>query len=194
MSPAPLPPPTREPMRPSRRAVARGAAWSVPVIAVGAAAPAMASSPTACPSLPAFSTTDGWVLSETGTPAAGGARFTAGTFEVDGDADFLSSYSASASHSLAVVSGESYTFQYSWTALTSNPNPMTSELRVDGATVTGSTIDTDTDGASGTVTATYVAPATASVTVEVRMQTSDTFGGLPGDDITVGPISITCGV
>lgn len=35
---------TAQPGRPSRRVVARGAAWSVPVVAVGAAAPAMAAS------------------------------------------------------------------------------------------------------------------------------------------------------
>ncbi len=34
--------------RPSRRTVASGAAWAVPVIAVGAAAPAMAASPPDC--------------------------------------------------------------------------------------------------------------------------------------------------
>ncbi len=34
------------PRRPSRRVVARGAAWSVPVVAVGAATPAVAASPT----------------------------------------------------------------------------------------------------------------------------------------------------
>lgn len=34
--------------RPSRRTIATGAAWAVPVIAVGAAAPAMASSPNEC--------------------------------------------------------------------------------------------------------------------------------------------------
>ena len=34
--------------RPSRRTIASGAAWAVPVIAVGAAAPAMAASPPPC--------------------------------------------------------------------------------------------------------------------------------------------------
>ncbi len=193
MSPAAQHPTPREPMRPSRRAVARGAAWSVPVIAVGAAAPAMASSPAPCPTLPAFSATDGWVLETIGTPDAGGARFASGTFEVDGDAAASSTYTASASHDLDVVSGQSYTFQYSWTALTTNPNPMTSELRVGGATVVGSTINTATDGASGTVSATYVASATGTVAVQVRMSTTDSSGGA-GDDITVGAITIDCGV
>ena len=36
--------------RPSRRTIATGAAWAVPVIAVGAAAPAMAASPNCVPS------------------------------------------------------------------------------------------------------------------------------------------------
>lgn len=39
--------------RPSRRTVATGAAWAVPVIAVGASAPAMAASPNQC--VPEFS-------------------------------------------------------------------------------------------------------------------------------------------
>ena len=43
-------------VRPSRRTVARGAAWAVPVIAVTAAAPAMASSP-GC--IPQFTTVEG---------------------------------------------------------------------------------------------------------------------------------------
>ncbi|WP_299443143.1 hypothetical protein [uncultured Phycicoccus sp.] len=192
MSPAAQHPTPREPMRPSRRAVARGAAWSVPVIAVGAAAPAMAASPTPCPTLPAFSATDGWVISEAGTPTAGSARFASGTFVVDSDAQPLSSYSASASHSLDVVNGQSYTFQYSWTALTSNPNPMTSELLIDGTLVPGSLVDTTTSGPGGSVSATYVASATGTVTVAVRMSTSDSSFE-SGDDITVGAITIDCG-
>ncbi len=43
--------------RPSRRTVASGAAWAVPVIAVGAAAPAMAASPPTC--VPTFTVADG---------------------------------------------------------------------------------------------------------------------------------------
>ncbi len=43
--------------RPSRRTVASGAAWAVPVIAVGAAAPAMAASPPDC--VPVFTVDDG---------------------------------------------------------------------------------------------------------------------------------------
>ena len=38
---------TKGAARPSRRVLARGAAWSVPVVAVGAAAPAMAAGGTA---------------------------------------------------------------------------------------------------------------------------------------------------
>ena len=41
----------------TRRQVATGAAWAVPVIAVGAAAPAMAASPADCPDLSVTSAT-----------------------------------------------------------------------------------------------------------------------------------------
>lgn len=189
MCPAPLPS-TPESGRPSRRAIARGAAWSVPIIAVGAAAPAMAAS--GCPSLPAFSTTD-WTLVQSGSAALGGARFDAGTFVVDGDADFGSTYSATASRTLAVVEGLFYTFTYSYTAVTHNWNAMTSVLQIDGSTVADSTIDTTTSGTSGSVSATYVAPATGNVTVAVRMSTSDAVFE-PGDDITVGAITVGCSV
>ena len=46
-----------EVQRPTRRTVASGAAWAVPVIAVGAAAPAMASSPPDC--VPTFTAQKG---------------------------------------------------------------------------------------------------------------------------------------
>lgn len=55
----------------SRRRVAKGAAWSLPVVALGAAAPASAAScPTrTCPVVIAFGTPSGTVVSGTGTTA-----------------------------------------------------------------------------------------------------------------------------
>lgn len=191
MPSGPLSDPSRDPARPTRRTVARGAAWSMPVIAVGAAAPVMAASPTACPTLPAFDAPT-WEFAYLGNPSSGGYLRDNGNFTVNGNPQLGATNQAWARHGLDVVSGEIYTFQYSWTANTSDLNPMTSELRIDGATQPGSTIDTSSGLTSGTVTTTYVAPATA--TVEVMVYNSAT-ATLPGntDDITVAPITVLCG-
>lgn len=47
-------------LTPSRRSLAKGAAWAVPAIAVGAVAPAYAASPVPCPTIPDVTT---WTVS-----------------------------------------------------------------------------------------------------------------------------------
>ncbi len=180
---------TPEPLHPSRRTVARGAAWSVPAIAVGAAAPALAAS--GCPTLPPFSAADGWVLTESGPPSGGGAQFLDGTFFVQSDAHPDETYTATATHDLDVVAGQGYTFLYDWTAFTGNEHPMTSVLLVDDAPVAGSTVDTSSSGPNGSVSAAYVAPSTGTVRVAVQMSTSSPGGGV-GDDMTVEAITVDC--
>lgn len=192
MHPDPLPDPSRDAARPTRRAVARSAVWSVPVIAVGAAAPALAASPTGAPTLPGY-TAEGWEFAYVGSPTSGGYTLDNATFNVTGNPLLGATNTAWARHPLDVVAGETYTFQYSWTANTSDPNPMTSELRIDGATQLDSTIDTSSGQTSGTVTTMYVAAATTTVSVMVYNSVTATLPG-NADDISVGPITVVRGV
>ncbi|TWE10034.1 hypothetical protein [Rudaeicoccus suwonensis] len=71
----------------SRRKIAKGAAWSVPVVALGAAAPASAAScPTrTCPVVIAFGTPSGTVVSGTGTTATYASATTWGPQAVSGN-------------------------------------------------------------------------------------------------------------
>lgn len=176
--------------RPTRRSVARGAAWAVPVIAVGAAAPALAASPGACPSLPPFSEADGWTLDVTGT-GGGEASFVGEAFFMNTDPGVGQTVTATASHSLEVVSGRSYQFSYSYEAFTGWNTPMAQELLVDGLLVPGSRFDTNSSGDSGSRSVVWVSPATGTVTFSVR--DSITYdGNVYGDDIAAYPITVTC--
>lgn len=64
------------PKRVTRRTVAKGAAWTVPAIAVAGAAPAMAASPPDVPPPPAFEWEDGCATVGNGAGGCNGVRFT----------------------------------------------------------------------------------------------------------------------
>jgi hypothetical protein len=181
----------------SRRTLAAGAAWSVPVIAVGAAAPAFAAS--LCPTIPAFSAANGWTLGTTGT-GAGSARFANGTYVVDTDAAMNSTYTATASRPLSVVAGVRYTFLLSFTAYVVNARPMTLTLAVNGVALSPSPlVDTSTlavnNGSTtshtSTRTATYVAPTSGTVTLALTDSITSTLTTV-GDDITVTSLAVSC--
>lgn len=184
--------------RVGRRAVAAGAAWSVPVIAVGAAAPALAAS--VCPPIPPFSQANGWSLTTTGAGQSGSARFQNGQFVVDTDAAAGSTYTATASYPIPVVAGVSYTFVLAFTAYVVNSRPMTTVLRVGGTTIgTNPLITTSglavnngsTTNHTSTRTATYVAPATGTVQISLVDSITSTQNTV-GDDITVTSLTVGC--
>jgi hypothetical protein len=186
----------------SRRTVASGAVWAVPTIAVGAAAPAVAAS--ACPTIPTFGAANGWSLSTTGAgvPGSGSARFSGGSFVCDTDAAALSTYTATASRGLPVLAGVQYTFLLSFTALVTNPRPMTLRLSI-GGTALSPTPLVDTGALSpnggsstnhtGTRTASWVAPTDGTVTLALTVSISSTLLTTAGDDITVTSLSVACG-
>lgn len=188
-APDPSGPDPSAPHRPGRRGIARGAAWAVPIIAVGAAAPATAAS-SSCPSLPPFAEETGWTL-ETRGGGAGEALFSGGTFFANTDPHPSAPFTATASHSLDVVLGRTYEFSYAYTAYTGWSTPMSQQLLVDGMSVPGSGFDTNSSGESGIRSVLWVAWTTGTVTFSV--QTSIAWdGNVYGDDITAYPVTVTC--
>lgn len=192
------PSPEPDPHRVSRRALTAGAVWSVPVIAVGAAAPAYAAS--LCPVIPTFSAANGWLLTVVGLGTGGSARFSNGSFVVDTDALANTTYTATASRSIQVVAGVAYTFVLSFSAYVANARPMTLSLSVGGTTLTPNPlVDTGAlranNGSSTTHTntqsASYVAPVTGLVTLAL-VDTITSTGTTVGDDITVSSLSVGC--
>ena len=142
--------------RPSRRAVAKGAAWTLPVVAVGAAAPSMAA--TGCPT----TTTTGW-----GAPvttgfwygaATGGFGFVSGytpkdtancaidcgvvegfdsttkVFLAERDADAAGNTISTTSTSFALSQGQVLQLAFSYAALGCNPNGMKFQLLITNGT------------------------------------------------------------
>lgn len=175
-----------------------GAAWSVPVIAVGAAAPAIAAS--LCPTIPSFSVANGWSLGTTGSGQAGSARFANGQFVVDTDAAANTTYTATASYPLQVVAGVQYTFVLAFTAYVVNARPMTTVLRVGGTTLTPNPLiataglaanNGSTTNHTSTRTATYVAPASGTILLSVVDSITSTATTV-GDDISVTSLSVAC--
>lgn len=194
-------PAARPPRSVSRRTVATGAAWSVPVIAVGAAAPAMAAS--RCGPLAGFATPP-WTLTTSGTSVAGTGAVTlsGGTFEQTLDAARGSTFVATVSTSLAVVAGVVYTFVLSFRAYVTNTQPMRTFLDVQGSPLTGAAlVDTSSlavnSGGSYHVssrTASYVATSTGTVTVAVRtsISTPGNTSATSGDDMLIYPLVLSC--
>ncbi|MBM6401057.1 hypothetical protein [Phycicoccus sonneratiae] len=193
-------PANRAPRPVSWRTLAAGAAWSVPVIAVGAAAPAMAAS--ICGPLPAFAA-PAWTITTSGSSVTGtgAASFGGGNFEQTHDASRGSTFVATASSSLAVVAGVVYTFVLSFRAYVTNTQPMRTYLDVGGSPLTGlPLVDTSllavNSGSTYHVssrTAAYVATSTGTVAVAVRTSISTPVGGVTsGDDMLVHPLVLTC--
>ena len=185
--------------RPSRRAVARGAAWSVPVISVVAAAPAFAASPCNCPEFyfagfPASGTAgNGWSLTASSVSPGGGTdQFNGGAFVTVADPPANQARAVTASRSICVSTGSTYRFTYSWTAYTANPRPMTSVLQINGVTIAGSIIDTATSSTSGTRDVTWVSNTTGNVNLAFVHTTISSSASNVGDDITVRNIAGTC--
>jgi hypothetical protein len=195
-----------EPLRPTRRTLTRTAVWSVPVVAVAATAPAYAASPCDCAafSLPAFpqsGTSGTWSIVATGGGVSGTGtdEFANGSFVTNVDAPRGATRTVTASTSVCVVSGRTYSFSYTWTALTSNTRPMTSVFQIGGAPITLSTIDTSTSAISGSRNFTWTSNFSGSTTMAfvhtVTSPSGNIFNPNPsttGDDITINRVTATC--
>ena len=188
------PRPARHPLvrarpTPSRRAIAHGAAWAVPVIAVGAAAPWSAAS-TACASLPPFSTTE-WGLVQYGLIAADPASFEDGTFVDRTEPEPGSAVETVAGRTLEVTGGVLYVFSYRYTAVIANMVTMSQVVLIDGVEVPGSAWDTSNGLTEGFRSFSWVADSTHGASFEVLNKIVWNSGS-PGDDIITGPITVTC--
>lgn len=187
-----------EPLRPSRRVIARGAVWTVPVIAVAATAPAYAASACDCasfsvPAFPASGTSGAWTLTSNGNSAGGGTdRFLNGSFVTVEDAPIIANRVVTASTTICVAPGKTYRFIYSWTAYTANTNAMTSVLRVNGATVNGSTINTANSSTSGTRNVTWSSGTTTGTVTLSFVHTVGSIVATDGDDITINSVTASC--
>lgn len=195
-----------QPMRSTRRNVVRGAAWSVPVIATAATAPAFAASPIVCPTLPAQS---GWATTTSGTLGAassGGYAWDNGQWIVYRDNGSTSAplTFTSTSPSMTVVPGATYqiSFPFWWGYGNNNQSQSTGgtfDVLINGVsrrslTTRTSAVDGN-PGAGGVQTGsssqsfTYQVPVgTTSVTVAYRyVLTPRTLQA--SDDIIVGRLS-----
>lgn len=185
---------------PSRRTVARGAVWSVPVVAASVAAPAFAASPCNCPEfwVPGFPSSgtlgNGWALTEVGGTSGGGTdAFSGGAFVTVADPRTGSrTRTVTASRDICVTQGRTYRFAWDWEAYTGNDRPMTSVLRVNGVTLPGSTVDTNNSSQAGSRVATWVATTTGNVTLAFVHTISSSIWSAIGDDITIRNITGSC--
>ena len=192
--------------RPTRRTLVRGAAWSVPVVSLAAAAPAFAASPITCPIVPP---SDLWTTTTTGTLgtfSSGGFAWENGSWIVYRDngstADPLTF--TSTSPAMTVVPGATYevSFPFWWGYGNGNVNSSTAgtfDVLFNGASqksLTTRTPAVDANAAaagsqpgSTTQNFSYVVPAgTTSVTIVYRYVLTPRSRSA-SDDIVVGRLS-----
>ncbi|MGG5257896.1 hypothetical protein [Phycicoccus avicenniae] len=155
-----------------------------------------------CPVIPAFAD-PAWRLTTSGTSVSGSgaASFSGGTFEQTLDAARGTTFTATATTSVSVVTGTIYTFVLSYRAYVTNAQPMRTYLDVAGVPLTGlALVDTAVlsvnSGANhnvGSRTAVHVATTTGTVNLAVRTVVSTPSGGATaGDDMLVHPLVLTC--
>lgn len=193
----------------TRRSVVRGAAWSVPVVAAAAAAPAFAASPIPCPVVPPGST---WNVTTSGTlgrDTTGGYTWDGASWSVyrdNGSTSATLTFTTTPQAPVAVVPGATYqvSFSFFWGYGNGNPNQSTGgtfDVLFNGQSVKSlATRTAAVDANAGTngvqpgtttQTFTYVVPAgQTSMTIayryilQARTQQSN-------DDIVVGPLQFT---
>jgi hypothetical protein len=190
----------------SRRTLSRGVAWTTPVIAVSAHAPAYASSLVPCPVLPAGNEWATTVDGRLGPTSSGGFGWSdANRFEVYRDngssRDPVTVYSATA---VTVIPGATYAVSFGFYWGFGNGSPLLStggtfSVLFNGVaqkTVTTRTPDVDANGStlgtqpgSTTQTFTYTVPAgTTSLTVAYRYVMTPRIL-VANDDIAVDQLS-----
>lgn len=177
----------------TRRAVAHGAAWAVPVIAVGAAAPMVAASTTDCPTIPLYGDPR-WAIDEAGRTSGDAARFLGTDFVVTGQGSSMM-YTAVAYTTVDVVAGRAYTFSYTVTVDPASAGPGTrgnsSYLGFDGQNQGDSSVDTNDGIPTRTVTFTVAAGTTGPTNLEMVSIVNP--GSDPAHDVTFSSITVSCG-
>lgn len=192
-----------------------GAAWSVPVIALAAAAPASAASQFVCPPVPANAS---WVASSTGTGSgntqgnqgaswAGTGATRNFTFQRD-NASTASNYVLRLTAPLSVVTGRTYQIRYaiqtqrgcngSTTTVNTNFDGYIAGQRVGGRSTKSGFGNQLQDPpacnagytAAQTISLNYTATSTGTVQLEMRFTAFPTTGG-NNDDYRITP-SIVC--
>ncbi len=175
-----------------RRTLVQATAWTVPVIAAGAAAPATAAS--ACGAVPAPSAANGWTVTKTNISTNGGTDgFGNNGYVVVQDPGSTAAASVVVqSPTQTFTAGRSYRFTYNYTSYSQNPRKLVLSFQVGGVTQSAGTVDTSTtNGGSGTRTVTYAPTTTATSAVVLRFDFA-TGTGTTGDDITVTNFASTC--
>lgn len=203
----------------SRRTIVRGAAWSIPVLAVSTAAPAAAAStPPPCPELGAWSVTSSGpgLVNSTLDPVAPSAQlYPAGTsllYRSRADSSTPTAYSIiTLLSSLEVTAGKTYFLTFSIVGNYASDSEDRSSRQlfrifVDGTRVFGSSTKAnvpevqigivpssqlDNVSLGQTHTLTYVATATGSVPISLEFHMRRD-GGFANDDIAVSPIQVSC--
>lgn len=201
----------------SRRTVVKGAAWSVPVIAVSAAAPAMAASVAPCPTIPDFGSFV-WAIPASGqlNPSTGhtGPATVNGVSAAESILDGKTSAgpaTVTVTTTLSLVAGTSYTLSFGVMGrfADGNGSPTTSQslaVSVGGSTIYRASTRPQSDPSIaviptgvnwGTsfmpVTVTFTATATGDIPLVFTFQLPGMPAGWGGsDDIRVSQPALLC--
>ena len=183
----------------SRRAVARGAVWSLPVVAVGAAAPTFAAS-RPCPTIPPGSDWNTRITAGRPSSIGGGYGWGGNTFSVFRDATTSGGFTLTSSTTISgLIAGQTYTMEVAigWNYGNSSASSSTAagaRIRVDGTEVlSGQTRTADLGGTPGTQTYTVTFTArdeTASLDLEIYVL-ARTFGRSASDDVYINMPTFT---
>lgn len=183
----------------SRRAVARGAVWSLPVVAVGAAAPTFAAS-RPCPTIPPGSDWNTRITAGRPSSVGGGYGWGGNTFSVFRDATTSGGFTLTSSTTISgLIAGQTYTMEVAigWNYGNSSASSSTAagaRIRVDGTEVlSGQTRTADLGGTPGTQTYTVTFTArdeTASLDLEIYVL-ARTFGRSASDDVYINMPTFT---
>lgn len=175
-----------------RRAVLRTAAWTAPVIAVGAVVPQAAAS--ACGAVAPPSAAAGWTATKTNIGTAGGTDGFAnnGYVVVQDPASTAAASVVVQSPTQTFIAGRTYTFTYNFTTYSQNARKLTLSFQIGGVAQTSGAIDTSTtNGGGGTRTVTYTPTTTATSAVVLRFNFV-AGNSTVGDDITISNFAATC--
>ena len=186
----------------NRRQLARAAAWTTPVLFIGAAAPAIAASPVNCPSVP---TPSSWSTSYSGTlglASSGGYGWNSSTpynfNEYRDNGSTSQTLTITTSTTITVTAGVTYNLssQVFWgygNGVAGSSTPQTVALSIGGSSVFSVATRSTALGASGsttTVPGTYTATTTGSVTMTLTF-TLSALTRAANDDVVVYMPSFT---
>ena len=177
---------------PARRTLIRAMVWTVPVVAVGAAAPAEAAS--ACGAVAAPSAGAGWTVTKTNMSTSGGTDGFSnnGYILVQDPASTAAASEVVQSPTQTFLAGRTYKFTYNFTTYSSNARKLTMSFQINGVAQATGAIDTSTtNGGGGNKTVTYTPTTTVTSAVVLRYDFV-TGNSTVGDDITISSFASTC--